>query len=80
MSRRSVENTSIPLFSAFWLAAGPSEPEHAVEIQDNGVFTLRIGGLSRAATPRVLQVAQCASVFLPPGSVKHRTGPTEWEY
>ena len=27
-------------------AAGPSGPEHAVEIQNNGVFTLRIGGLS----------------------------------
>ena len=36
----------LQLFSASWRAAGPSGPEHAVEIQNNGVFTLRIGGLS----------------------------------
>ena len=30
-----MENTSIPLFSASWLAAGPSGPEHGVKIQNN---------------------------------------------
>ena len=53
-----MENTSIPLVSVSWLAAGPSGPEHTVKIQNNGCSPLRIGGLSRAATPRVLQVAQ----------------------
>ena len=43
-----MENTVDPL--VFRLLASRRGPEHAVEIQNNGVFTPRIGGLSRAAT------------------------------